>query len=312
MTVRKNRTTARGSALDWLNYHHLFYFRTVVHEGGVTRAGRRLRLSPSTVSAQVRMLEQALGQPLFERRGRRLELTAAGRTVYRYAEQIFSLGRELTDVLHGDPEPRPLPIAIGVADVLPKLIAYRLLAPALALDRRVRLVVREGRVERLCTDLALGEVDLVLADAPAGPGRGGLHNHVLGESGVSFFAVPALAAATRAGFPASLHGAPMVLPLDDTSLRRSLDRWFDAAGLRPNVVGEFEDGALLSAFAQAGAGLFAAPSAIEPELVGTYGFELVGRVDAIRTRFYAITAERAVENVAVAAIVEAARRELFA
>jgi LysR family transcriptional activator of nhaA len=292
--------------LDWLNYHHLHYFWVVAQEGSVTRASRRLRLAPSTVSAQVRMLEESLGATLFDRSGRQHELTDTGRVVYRYADQIFALGQELAQTVHAGPTARPVRLVVGVADVLPKLIAYRLLAPALGLHDPVHLVVREGRPERLVAELELDELDLVLADSPVGSGRA--WNHLLGEASVSFFAVPALAAERRHGFPRSLDGAPFVLPLAGTSLRRSLDRWLDAHQIRPHTVGEFEDGALLSVFGQAGAGVFAAPSVIEGELFGQYGVEVVGRAEGIREGFYAVSASREVQNPAILAIVEEAKK----
>jgi LysR family transcriptional activator of nhaA len=295
--------------LDWLNYHHLHYFWVVVQEGSITRASKRLRLSPSTVSAQIRTLEASLGAPLFQRIGRRVELTEAGRRAYRYAEQIFALGREMTVSLRGAERGPALRLTVGVADALPKLVAYRLLEPALRLPEPVHLVCREGRPERLVAELALAELDLVLSDAPSAAPRA--YSHLLGESSVSFFGVPSLAD-RREGFPSSLHGSPFVLPVAGTTLRRSLDRWFDQQNIAPTAVGEFEDGALLSVFGQAGAGIFAAPTVIEDALVSQSGVEVIGRVESIRERFYAISAEREIQHAAVVAITEAARRELFA
>lgn len=295
--------------MEWLNYHHLHYFWVVAQEGTITRAARRLRLAPSTVSAQVKTLEEQLGAELFLRSARRLELTEAGRTVYRYAEQIFALGRELTGAVQSGAPPRTLRLTVGVADALPKLVAYRILAPALALPEPVQLVCREGRPERLVAELVLNELDLVLADAPAATPR--TYSHLLGESSVSFFAVPAIAEARRLAFPRSLDGAPFVLPLPGTSLRRSLDRWFEAEAIQPIPVGEFEDGALLNVFGQGGAGIFAAPSVVEDALASQYGVEVIGRVEEVRERFYAISAERDIQHPAVVAITETARRQLF-
>ena len=295
--------------MDWLNYHHLHYFWVVAQEGSVTRASKRLRLAPSTVSAQVMALEEHLGTPLFNRVSRRLELTDAGRTAYRYAEKIFALGRELSESVRVGGPARTLRLSVGIADALPKLVAYRLLEPAMSLAEPVHLVCREGRPERLVAELALHELDLVLSDAPVAGVRS--FNHLLGESSVSFFGVTSLAEPRRAGFPRSLHRAPFVLPMAGTSLRSSLDRWFESEGIEPVSVGEFEDGALLSVFGQAGSGIFAAPSIVEDALATQFGVEVIGRVDAIRERFYAISGEREIQNPAVVAITEAARRELF-
>ena len=298
--------------MEWLNYHHLLYFWTVAREGSVARACQRLHLSQPTISGQLRALEEALGEKLFTREGRGLVLTEVGRTVYSYADEIFSLGRELMDNLRDRPTGRPLRLAVGIADVVPKLIAYRLLEPALALPERVQMTCREDKPERLLAELALHGVDLVLADAPLSPSiRIRAFSHLLGECGICFFGVPALAAAYRRRFPASLEGAPLLLPTDNTTLRRSLDQWFDLQGVHPHVVGEFEDTALLKVFGQAGAGLFAAPAAIEQEVRKQYGAVVVGRVEQIRERYYAISAERRLKHPAVVAISEAAHHRIF-
>ncbi|MBM3278103.1 MAG: transcriptional activator NhaR [Candidatus Handelsmanbacteria bacterium] len=298
--------------MEWLNYHHLLYFWTVAREGSVARACQRLHLSQPTISGQLRALEESLGEKLFARQGRGLVLTEVGRTVYSYADEIFSLGRELMDNLKDRPTGRPLRLSVGIADVVPKLIAYRLLEPALALPERVHVVCHEDKPDRLLAELAVQGVDLVLSDAPLSPAmRIRAFSHLLGECGVCFFAVPKLAATYRRRFPASLTGAPLLLPTDNTALRRSLEQWFDQHGLRPHVVGEFEDSALLKVFGQTGAGLFVAPAAIERELRLQYGVVVVGRVEQIRERFYAISAERRVKHPAVVAISEAAHHRIF-
>lgn len=298
--------------MEWLNYHHLLYFWTVAREGSVARACQRLHLTQPTISGQLRALEESLGEKLFARQGRGLVLTEVGRTVYSYADEIFSLGRELMDNLKDRPTGRPLRLSVGIADVVPKLIAYRLLEPALALPERVHVVCHEDKPDRLLAELAVQGVDLVLSDAPLSPAmRIRAFSHLLGECGVCFFAVPKLAATYRRRFPASLTGAPLLLPTDNTALRRSLEQWFDQHGLRPHVVGEFEDSALLKVFGQTGAGLFVAPAAIERELRLQYGVVVVGRVEQIRERFYAISAERRVKHPAVVAISEAAHHRIF-
>jgi LysR family transcriptional activator of nhaA len=294
--------------MEWLNYHHLLYFWTAAREGSMTRAGQELRLAQSTVSAQIRRLEEALDERLFRREGRRVVLTDVGRVVYRYADEIFALGRELLDTVKDRPTGRPLRFNVGVADQLPKAIAHRLLAPVLELDPPVRIVCQEGKAERLLADLALHELDLVLTDAPVSPGAGvRAFNHLLGECDVAFFGVPRLAAGLRRRFPACLDGAPMLLPTAGTVLRRSLDHWLDSRELRPRIVSEFEDSALLNAFGQSGAGVFPAPSLVEREVCRQYGVRVVGRVPEVRERFYAISVERRLKHPAVRAISDAAR-----
>ena len=297
--------------MDPLNYHHLRYFWAAAREGGVTRASQRLHVSQPAVSAQIRDLEHALGEKLFTRSGRTLSLTEAGRMVYRYAEEIFSLGAELMETLKGRPTGRPLRLVVGIANVIPKLVAFRVLEPAFRLPEGVHVECLEDRPDRLLAELATHRLDLVLADAPAAPSvRVRAYNHLLGECGVSIFGTAGLARSHRRGYPGSLDGAPFLLPTPDSTLRRSLDQWFEAQGVRPRIVGQFEDSALLKVLGQSGLGLFAVPSAIDAEVRGQYGVRLVGRV-AIRERFYAITVERKLKHPAVVAISDVARREFF-
>ena len=295
-----------------LNYRRLEYFWAVGKEGSVTRAARFLGVSQPAVSAQIRGLEDELGEKLLSRSGRSLVLTEMGRLVYGYAEEIFSLGRELTETVRGQPSERPLRFTVGMVQALPKLVAYHLVAPALRLDRPVRLVVMEDHPDRLFAELALHTVDLVLSDAPLpGPLRVKAYNHPLGSCGVSIMATADLAALYRDGFPESLDGAPFLLPTANTSLRRAMDRWFDAQDVRPVTVAEVEDSAVIKVFGQEGGGLIAIPSVIEAEVCRQYRVETVGRIDAIRERFYAISAERRIVHPAVVAITEAARSRLF-
>jgi LysR family transcriptional activator of nhaA len=299
--------------MDWLNYHHLYYFWTVAREGSIAKASAALRLAQPTISAQIRALEESLGQPLFSRVGRGLALTDVGHTVLRYADEIFTLGRELTNVVKGRPAGRAMRLVVGVADVLPKLIAYRLLEPALRLDTPVILECREDTPDRLLQELSVHGVDLVLSDEPLGSHvRVRAYSHLLGECGVTFFGAPGLAAQLRRRFPASLDGAPMLLPGAGASLRRPLQQWLEAQQIQPQVVGEFEDSALMKVFGQAGAGAFVAPTAIEREVRRQYGVQIIGRTDDLRERFYAISVERRIKHPAVAAICEIARQGLFA
>ena len=298
--------------MDWLNYHHLFYFWVVAREGSIARACDRLHLAQPTISSQLRKLEKSLGEKLFKRVGRNLILTETGQLVLRYADDIFALGRELTDVLQGKPTGNPLRLVVGIGDVLPKLIAYRLLEPALRLSQPVQLTCEEGKLVDLLTALASHRLDIVLSDSPAAPTVNvRAYSHLLGECGVSIFGAAALAKKFRRGFPASMADAPFLLPLSNTALRRALSQWFDTQSIRPHVAGEFEDGALLQVFAQAGVGVFAAPSAIEKEICRQYHVHPIGELPTIRERYYAISVERKLKHPAVVAIFQTARKELF-
>ena len=295
-----------------LNYKHLEYFWAVAKEGSVTRAARFLNVSQPAVSAQIRSLERDLGEKLFRKSGRTLVLTDMGQLVFEYADEIFSLGRELTETVRGQPTERPLRLTVGIVQALPKLVAYHLVAPALRLDRPVRLVVREDRPEQLFAELALHTVDLVLSDAPLpGPLSVRAYNHSLGDCGVSVLASAPLAESYREGFPQSLDGSPFLLPTSNTTLRRAMDRWFEANDVRPITVAEVEDSAVIKVFGQEGAGLFAIPSVVEEQVCRQYRVELVGRIEDIRERFFAISAERRIVHPGVAAITEAARSQLF-
>jgi LysR family transcriptional activator of nhaA len=299
--------------MQQLNYHHLLYFWTVAQEGSLGAGAKKLNLTPQTISAQLRTLEDALGEQLFDRSGRQLTMTEIGRLVYDYADDIFVLGRELTDAVKGQPTGRPLRLLIGVADVLPKLVAHRLIDPALHLAERVQIECLEDRTERLLARLAVHELDVVLSDAPI-PSTANIRafNHMLGECGVTIVAAPALIPRYRKGFPQSLHDAPFLLPAEGTTLRRSLAQWFDEIGVHPRVVGEFEDSALLKVFGQAGSGVFAVPSVVISEVQRQYQVRKIGEADGIIERFYAISVERKIQHPAVAAICDTARRALFA
>jgi len=298
--------------MEWLNYHHLLYFWTVARLGSVARATEELYLAQPTISAQIRVLEESLGEKLFTRVGRNLALTEVGRTVFRYADEIFSLGRELHDTLKGRSVGRPVRFVVGIADVLPKLIAHRLLEPALSLPDPLRIVCYEDKSERLLAELAVHGLDLVLTDAPIGPTvKVRAFNHLLGECGVSVFGVAKLATTYRRRFPQSLDGAPFLFPTENTDLRRSLDQWVEAEKIHPLMMGEFEDSALLKVFGQNGMGLFAGPSVIEAEIRQQYGVQVIGRLNTVRERFYAISVERKLKHPAVVAISESARQNLF-
>ena len=298
--------------MEHLNFHHLRVFWTVAREGGVTRASEKLHVSQPTVTTQVRALEQTLGQRLFTRSGRRLVLTDLGRSAYRYADEIVGLGQELVDRMKGGSPGREVRLTVGIADVLPKLIAYRILEPALRLPEPVRVEGIEDAPERLLAELAVFGLDVVLADAPVGPAvRVRAYNHLLGECTVSVFGADRLARAHRRGFPRSLDGAPFLLPRQHSALRHALDDWFERDGVRPHVVGEFDDCALMNALGQAGHGLFPAPSPIAGEVCRQYDVRAVGTIESVRQRFYAITVDRRLKHPAVISICEAARHKLF-
>lgn len=302
-----------GGKMEPINYHHLRLFWAVAREGNLTRASAKLHLTPQTVSGQIRDLEAALDEKLFLRTGRRLVLTEVGRVAFRYAGEIFSLGQELRETLRGQPTGRPLRLLVGVADVLPKRVAHRLIQPALRLDEPVQVICREGAPARLLAALAVHDLDVVLSDGPIPPGVSvRAYNHLLGRCGVSFLARADLASRLREGFPRSLDRAPVLLPLEETSLRRDLDGWFGAQRIRPVIAGKFEDSALLKVFGQAGEGFFAVPAVIEAEVARQYQVEAIGATNDVIARCYAISVERRVRNPAVAAICEAARSAMFA
>jgi LysR family transcriptional activator of nhaA len=298
--------------VDWLNYHHLLYFWTVARTGSVAKACDELNLAQPTISAQIRALEESFGEKLLVRSGRGMVPTEFGKQVYRYADEIFGLGRELMDLASGRKINQKTRLAVGVAEAVPKLVAFRLLEPALTQSAPVKIVCVEDRADRLIGELAVHGLDLVISDAPMqSQPNVRAYSHQLGECGIVFFATAELAARYRPEFPESLDDAPLLLPSSTTSLGRSLNKWFGMRDIRPNVLGEFEDPALIKAFGQAGRGLFPGPQAIEAEIREQYGVVTVGRVDEVRESFYAISLERRLKHPAILAIYEAARHKMF-
>lgn len=299
--------------MEWLNYHHLLYFWAVARYGSVARASVELHLSQPTISGQVHRLEHVLGEKLFERAGRRLVLTNVGRGVFRYADEIFSLGQDLMGMLKGRPSVRPLRLTVGVADALPRILVQKLIEPAFEIEKPIHLVCREDRVvEDFLSQLTGQELDLVLADRPIGPGiRAHAFNHLLGESGTSFLASEKLARRLRRGFPRSLDGAPCLLPGAHATVRRRVDQWFASIGVRPTLIAEFDDTALMYAFGEQGRGFFPSPTVFDDEFRRRYAVRVVGRAKPIRQQFYAISVDQRLHHPAVIAIVRAARQELF-
>jgi len=297
--------------MEWLNYHHLLYFWTVARFGSVSRASAELRLTQATVSAQLKSLEKSLGEELFRKAGRHLALTETGKLAFRYADEIFSLGQEMLGTLKGRSEGRLARLTVGVTDVLPKLVVYQLIEPALKLKESYRIICREGTNEELLPALALHDIDVVLTDAPLDPGSNvKAFNHLLGECGSTLFGTPKLAEAYRRGFPKCLDGAPFLLPTRNTTARRSLDQWFEAQRIAPLIVAEFEDSALLKVFGQHGLGLFFAPTVIAQDVQRQYAVKVIGQVDTVRERFFAISLDRKLKHPAVVAISEAAKLKL--
>ena len=297
--------------MEWLNYHHLYYFHVVAREGTIAAACKVLRLAQPTISGQLKLLESSLGEPLFKRRGRRLELTEVGRTVHQYAGEIFGLGRELQDAVKGRSSTTAA-LRVGISDTVPKLIAHRLLDPALSATPAVRLVCTEDKTVRLLAELATRDLDLVISDSPLPAGSTTrAYNHLLGECGVTFFGTAKRTRALSGRFPASLQDAPMLLPTPQTELRRSIDRFFSKHEITPQTVAEFEDSALMKAFGEGGAGVFPGPTALADEICERYGVVPVGQTSEITERFYAITVERRMKHPAAIEIAENARARIF-
>lgn len=294
-------------SMEYLNYHHLRYFWAVAKEGGLTKAAAKLHVSQPTISAQIQALEGALGAKLFRHSGRNLALTETGQHVLGFAEEIFSLGQDLLNSVKQRPTARPLRLYLGVADALPKPVACRIIEPVFRLAQPVQISCWETRLSDMLVELTAYRMDVILADEPASSGvTPNVFNHFLGESDVTFCAVPAVAAKLRRSFPKSLNGAPALLPMSNSGLRRSLEKWFHATGVRPRLVGEFEDPALVTTLALQGLGFMSVPSIVAQEAVRSYGFRLIGRTRECQQQFYAITAERKLTHPAVLAITSGA------
>lgn len=295
-----------------LNFKHLRYFWMVAKTGSIARAGEQLHLTPQSISGQLGEFEASLGTKLFRRVGRGLELTEAGRRILGYADEIFTIGDELLDVLRDQAATKSLPFRIGVADSVSKSVACRLLEPALHIPESVRLICREGRLATLLADLSVHRLDMVIADQsmPTNLNVRG-YSHLLGECGLTVFGAPSLAARLTGQFPKSLNNAPFLLPGEDVAIRARLLQWLDKHDLRPMIIGEFDDSALMKAFGHAGAGLFVAPSAIAEQVCRQYNVVALGRIDAVVEQLYAITTERRLTHPAIVAVSEAAKREVF-
>jgi LysR family transcriptional activator of nhaA len=289
--------------MEWLNYHHLRYFWTVAREGSLARAAEKLHVSQSSISEQIRELEGALGEKLFQREGRKNKLTDAGQVVFGYADEIFALGRELMNAVHQRPGTRALRLHVGVTDSFPKLVTNELLKPAFALPQPVHVICREGKMKDLLAQLAAHRLDLVLSDEPASSNTSfKTFSHALGESGATFCAERKLAARLKRGFPQSLDGAPAYLPAENTMLRRALETWFREQHVQPRVVAEFEDLALMKVMATEGRGFIAVPTVALDEAARRYGFQTIAHAKSCRMSFHAITVQRRIRHPAATAI----------
>jgi LysR family transcriptional activator of nhaA len=310
--ISEHRLPRKEAEVRHLNLKHLRYFWTVASEGSIARAADILHVTPQTISGQLRLLEEDIGAKLFEKAGRGLAPSETGRVVFSYADEIFRLSDELRDVLSGRPSEQELVLRVGIAMVVPKLLAYRVLEPAFNLPEPVRLICQEAPLVDLLAELSVHKLDLVLADSPVSPVLNiKAYNHVLGESGISFFAAPKLARKVGDNFPAAIDGLPMLMPASSSALRRALEQWLQHQEIQPVVAAEFEDRALMKAFGEAGRGIFTIPTTMEEDVSTKYGVEVIGRTDQVRERYYAISTERRIRHPAVAAITEAARSDLF-
>jgi LysR family transcriptional activator of nhaA len=296
-----------------MNYKHLHYFLQVAEHGSVAKASEVLHLTPQTISGQIQLLADRLGGPLFEKVGRRLELTDMGHVALGYAQEIFALGSELEATVREKMRVgRSVEFRVGVADAVPKSIAYHLVEPALEIDQPVRIVCREWRLDRLLSELAVHTLDLVIADAPVPPSVSvKAFSHHLGASAIAVFAAPALRATIREPFPTCLHGAPLLMPGEDSAVGQRLRAWFNARSLVPRMVGEFDDSALAQEFGRQGTGLLLGPAVLTDEIEARLDVQCIGTIDDVQEDFYAISVERRITHPCVLAITRVARSELF-
>jgi LysR family transcriptional activator of nhaA len=296
-----------------MNFKHLYYFWAAAKAGGIARAGEQLHITPQTLSTQIKLLEDRLGCHLFQKHGRGLELTPDGRTALSYADQIFALGDELEMALGNRGEgKRTLIFRVGIADAVPKAIAYRLLEPALAIAETVRLICHEGNFRDLLAQLSVQRLDLVIADEPMGKQTSvKAFNHTLGSTAMSFFAAPALKLSLAGEFPGCLDSAPMLIQGASSAVRQRLDLWLAEHSLRPRLIGEFDDAALLKAFGGEGRGVFMSPTVLEDETCAQYGVEVLGQAQGLLEEFFAISVERRITHPCVVAITQAARLQFL-
>jgi LysR family transcriptional regulator, transcriptional activator of nhaA len=295
-----------------INFKHLRYFWAVAKSGSIIRASINLHVTPQSISSQLAELEQVLGIRLFRRVGRGLEMTDIGRRIVSYAEEIFGLEDELLAVVRDQGSRTALPFRIGIADSVPKSLTYRVVEPALHIEEAVRLFCREGALVSLLADLSVHRLDMVIADrAMPADLKVRAYNHLLGASDVTVFGAKAVVQGLKGKFPACINNAPFLLPGAEVALRVPLEQWFETQRVRPRIVGEFDDSALLKAFGQGGAGLFVAPTTIADYVCRQYGVRALGRIESVIDQLYAITTERRMQHPAAIAISQAASRDVF-
>lgn len=296
-----------------VNFKHLRYFWAVAKSGSIARASAQLHVTPQSISSQLAELEQALGTELLRRVGRGLELTDIGHRIVGYAEEIFGIEVELLAVVRDQgSRTATLPFRIGIADSVPKSLTYRVVEPALHMSEAVRLSCKEGRLVSLLADLAVHRLDMVIADrAMPADLKVRAYSHLLGSSDVTVFGAESVVQTLKGTFPALVDNAPFLLPGEEVAIRRTLELWFEAQRVRPRIVGEFDDSALLKAFGQGGAGLFVAPTAIADFVCRQYGVRAVGRIPSVVEQLYAITTQRRMHHPAAVAVSQAASREVF-
>jgi len=296
-----------------MNFKHLHYFWVTAKAGGIMRAGEQLHITPQTLSGQIKLLEEWLGRKLFRKSGRQLELTDDGRLALDYADQIFTLGAELETALRqARGGPRVLDFRVGVADSVAKSVAYRLLEPALSVPEPVRLICSEGKFPDLLAQLALHRLDLVISDEPMSRRISvQAFNHALGSSSMSFFCAPVLKPRLQGEFPQCLNGMPLLIQGASASVRQQLEGWLTRHQIHPRVIGEFDDGALMTAFGREGRGVFMAPTVLEAETLLQYGVAVIGRTTELVEEFFAVSVERRITHPCVVAITDAARGRLF-
>lgn len=295
-----------------INLKHLRYFWSVATYGSINKACETLFLTPQTISGQLRDLEESIGEKLFKREGRNLVLTETGRMVFSYADEMFRIGIELQDALDGQTPGANITVRVGIAMIVPKLLAYRVLEPILQMEGSISLICHEAPLVDLLADLSVHKLDAVLSDSPINPALSvRAYNHSLGKTGITFFAVPDQAKALTSNFPQSLNGYPFLMPSKGSSLRRSLEIWFDQKEIKPKITAEFEDRALMKAFGERGVGVFTSPITMKQDVIDKYGVEVIGETDEVKEEFYIISPERRIKNPAITAITEAARTKLF-
>lgn len=283
--------------MNKINYHHLLYFYTIAQEGSITKAAQKLHLTPQTISGQLSAFEHYLDIQLFNRRGKRLQLNETGQLVFSYAEDIFSLGNELQQLLKNNQTDKQVAVTVGVTDVIPKVLAFDLLTVLFNLKEDIKLICREGEFDILMKELALSKIDLILSDRPITPGTAiKAYTHLLGETGLTFYSDKRTAKQLSKNFPLSLDKAPFLISGDKSNQKINLMTWFEELRITPKIVAEFDDSALMKYFGQSGRGIFCTPSSIEEHIVKHYNVGVIGSTENVKERYYIISPERKIKH----------------